>query len=254
MVKAKNMSDILNLKDKVALVTGGARGIGASIVKALVSQGAKVAFTYIHSETNAKNLEKIAPERILAIKANCTNSQASNRVVEQMLHVFGDIHILVLNAGIARDRVSWKLDIADFEQVIDTNLKGAFLTAQSVIPHFRAKQYGKIIAISSINGIRGKAGQGAYSASKGGLIALTKTLAKELGPKNINANVIAPGLIETDMTRELPEEILNGALNETAVKRLGTTADVAGAVLFFASDLTRHITGQVLNVDGGQLI
>ncbi|MBN2714879.1 MAG: SDR family oxidoreductase [Deltaproteobacteria bacterium] len=248
------MTDILNLKDKVALVTGGARGIGASIVKALVSEGARVAFTHVNAGPAVDALRKLSPDNIMAIQADCANPAQTNNAVEKILSKWGGIQILVLNAGITRDRVTWKQNITDFDQVIETNLRGAFVTAQAVIPHFRERSYGKIIAIASINGIRGKAGQGAYAASKGGLIAFTKTLAKELGPKNINANVIAPGLIQTDMTRELPEEILNAALNETAVKRLGTTADVAGAVLFFASDLTRHITGQVLNVDGGQLI
>ena len=248
------MTDILNLKDKVALVTGGARGIGASVVKALVSQGTRVAFTHVNPSPASEGLRKLAPEQIMAIQADCANPAQTKNAVEKIITKWGAIHILVLNAGITRDRVVWKQNLTDFDQVIETNLRGAFVTAQTVIPHFRDQKYGKIISIASINGIRGKAGQGAYSASKGGLIALTKTLAKELGPKNINANVIAPGLIETDMTRELPEEILNAAMSETAVKRLGSTADVAGAVLFFASDLTRHITGQVLNVDGGQLI
>lgn len=248
------MNDLLNLTDKIALVTGGARGIGASIVKALLSKGAKVAFTFLHPSNEAQSLINFAPGRVMGIQADCANVTHTQNVVDKILKHWGGIQILVLNAGIARDRVSWKLDITDFDKVLDTNLKGAFVTAKAVIPHFREQQYGKIISIASINGIRGKAGQAAYSATKGGLIAFTKTLAKELGPKNINANVIAPGLIETDMTKELPEEILNAALNETAVKRLGTTADVAGAALFFASDLARHITGQVLNVDGGQLI
>ncbi|MBN2342758.1 MAG: SDR family oxidoreductase [Deltaproteobacteria bacterium] len=248
------MTDIFNLQDKVALVTGGARGIGTSIVKAFLSQGAKVAFTFLHPSDNAKALINHAPGRVMGIQADCANRVQANGAVEKIVQNWGGIHILVLNAGIARDRVSWKLNEEDFDKVIDTNLKGAFVTAKSVIPLFREQQYGKIVSIASINGIRGKAGQSAYSASKGGLIAFTKTLARELGPKNINANVVAPGLIETDMTKDLPEEILTAALNETAVKRLGTTADVAGAVLFFASDLTRHVTGQVLNVDGGQLI
>jgi 3-oxoacyl-[acyl-carrier protein] reductase len=248
------MTDILNLRDKVALVTGGARGIGASIVKALLSEGARVAFTYVNPGPAADAIKKLAPDRVIAIQADCANPTQTKNTVEKILSSWGAIHILVLNAGITRDRVSWKLNMSDFDQVIETNLKGAFVTVQAVIPHFREQNYGKIISIASINGLRGKAGQGAYSASKGGLIAFTKTLAKELGTRNINANVIAPGFIETDMTKELPEEIINAALNETAVKRLGTTADVAGAVLFFASDLTRHITGQVLNVDGGQLI
>ncbi|MBN2530149.1 MAG: 3-oxoacyl-ACP reductase FabG [Deltaproteobacteria bacterium] len=248
------MTDILNLKDKIALVTGGARGIGASIVKALISEGARVAFTYVNPSPAADALKKMAPDRIMGIQADCANPTQTKNALEKIMSKWGGIHILVLNAGITRDRVSWKLNISDFDQVIETNLRGVFVTAQAVIPYFREQNYGKIIAIASINGIRGKAGQGAYAASKGGVIAFTKTLAKELGPKNINANVIAPGLIETEMTKDLPEEIINAALHETAVKRLGTTADVAGAVLFFASDLTRHITGQVLNVDGGQLI
>ncbi len=238
---------------KTVLVTGGTRGIGREIVHLFSKLGANVAFTFVNSRDTAKNIE-MTFKNTAGIKADNLLADSAQYAVKETLNRFGSLDILVLNAGITKDRVSWKLEPADFDTVLSANLKAAFLFAQAVTPIFRNQKYGKIITISSINGIRGKGGQVAYSASKGGLIAFTKVLAKELGVKNINVNSVAPGFIETDMTRSLPKEIKQRAIDESALKRVGKPEDIAGAVLFLASDFAKHITGQVICVDGGQLI
>jgi 3-oxoacyl-[acyl-carrier protein] reductase len=247
------MIDQIHFKGKTALVTGGSRGIGAAIVKQLYSLGANVAFTYNKSSATALEIEKNCPGA-KAIQADSPDMKAALNAVKQTIDTFKTLDILIINAGITRDRVSWRLPESDFDAVISTNLKGAFSFVKAAVPHMRDRQQGKIITISSINGLRGKAGQVAYAASKGGLIAFTKSLAKELGVKNINVNSVAPGFILTDMTASVSEQIKENALNETALKRFGTPDDVANAAVFLASDMSGHITGQVLNVDGGQLI
>jgi 3-oxoacyl-[acyl-carrier protein] reductase len=199
-------------------------------------------------------IEAENPSNLLAIEADSTNITHAENVVSKTIDTFGRLDILIINAGIAKDRVIWKLPNADFDEVLNTNLKGTFFMIKAASPLLRKQQSGKIITIASINGLRGKAGQSAYSASKGAIIALTKSVAKELGPKNINVNAIAPGLITTDMTNPLPDAIKETAIAETAIKRAGTPDDVADTALFLASDGARHITGQVINVDGGQLM
>ncbi|MBN2803044.1 MAG: 3-oxoacyl-ACP reductase FabG [Deltaproteobacteria bacterium] len=247
------MFDTNEFKNKVVLVTGGSRGIGRAVVESFASLGAKVAFTYIKNSTEAAALADKYTD-VFPIQADSSVEEDVVNAVKTVIARFKDIDILVLNAGITKDRVSWKLESSNFEDVIDVNLKGPFYFAKTVVPYLREKETGKIITVSSINGIRGKAGQTAYSASKGGLIAFTRALAKELGPKNINVNSVAPGLILTDMTKALPKEIIDKAIDESSLKRVGKPEDVANAVLFLASHFASHITGQVLNIDGGQLI
>jgi 3-oxoacyl-[acyl-carrier protein] reductase len=174
--------------------------------------------------------------------------------VKQVREKFGGLHILVCNAGINWDGVIWKMTEEQWDQVLAVNLKGYFNYARAAVPFFRDQSYGKIVNVTSINGIRGKFGQSNYAASKGGIIAFTRSLARELGNKNINVNAVAPGLIETDMVAGMDEEARKKSLAEIIMGRLGQPDDIANVVAFFASDLARHVTGQVLNVDGGQLM
>jgi 3-oxoacyl-[acyl-carrier protein] reductase len=247
------MEDLLSLQGRTALVTGGGRGIGAAIVRAFHARGAQVLFTYRSDEASARALEQACPGTI-ALQSDAALLPSAEQAVARAIEAFGGLHIVVANAGIARDRVCWKLNEADFDAVIDTNLKGVFAVVRAAVPHLRNQSGGRIIAISSINGIRGKGGQSVYAASKAGVIAFIKSVARETGSKNITANVVAPGFIRTDMTADLPDDVVQKAVAETALGRAGTPENVADAVLFLASDLAAHITGQVLHVDGGQLM
>jgi 3-oxoacyl-[acyl-carrier protein] reductase len=246
------MSGFTSIKGKSAIVTGGSRGIGRAVVEALRAEGVSVLFTYKERTDDAQAVCAATGAR--ALQLDTSDPAGCQSAVETAIAQFGGLDILVINAGITRDRVVWKLDAADFDRVIDTNLKGAFLMMRAAAPYFRERQAGRIVTVASINGLRGKGGQGAYAASKGGLIALTKSVARELGPKNIHVNAVAPGFIETDMTAAAGQAVRDAALAETALGRLGRPEHVAQAVLFLASDLAAHITGQVLQVDGGQLM
>ena len=247
----------MDLKGKSAIVTGGSLGIGTAIAKKLGSLGANVAINYRKHDNEAKavikELEKKGVKG-LAVKADVSSFQDAEAMVKQVVETFGRLHILVCNAGINWDGVIWKMTEEQWDKVIEINLKGYFNYARAVVPIFREQAYGKIINVTSINGLRGKFGQSNYAASKGGIIAFTKTLARELGNKNINVNAVAPGLIETEMVAEMPDEAKQKSLNEIVLGRLGKPEEVANVVAFFASDLSRHVTGQVLNVDGGQLM
>ncbi|MDJ0763047.1 MAG: SDR family NAD(P)-dependent oxidoreductase [Myxococcota bacterium] len=247
----------MDLRGKSAIVTGGGQGIGAAIAKKLGSLGANVAIIDYDRDTEAKALVAdlvTMGVQGLAIKADVSSFADAQAAILTVLQTFGDLHILVCNAGINRDGVIWKMTEDQWDKVIDVNLKGCFNYARAAAPVFRKQAYGKIINITSINGLRGRFGQSNYTASKGGIIAFTKTLARELGNKNINVNAVAPGLIETHMVAQMPEAARQTSLREIVMGRLGQPEDIANAVAFFASDLSRHITGQVLNVDGGQLI
>lgn len=247
----------MDLTGKIALVTGARQGIGAATACKLASLGANVAIVDIDVDDRAKSvvteIESMG-RKALALKANVGDFSAAQSVVDQVVNAFFGLHILVCNAGINRDAVSWKMTEEQWDSVIQVNLKGCFNYARAVIPHFRSQKYGKIVNVTSINGIRGKFGQANYAASKGGIIALTKTLARELGNKNINVNAVAPGLTETDMVAALNDEAKDASKKDILLGRLGQPEDIANAIAFFASDLARHVTGQVLNVDGGQLI
>jgi 3-oxoacyl-[acyl-carrier protein] reductase len=245
------------LKDKSAIVTGGSLGIGAAIARKFGSLGANVAINYRKHDTEAKEvvaeLEKLGAKG-LAVKADVSSFDDAQTMAEKAREYFGGLDILVCNAGINWDGVIWKMTEEQWDKVIEVNLKGYFNYARACVPFFREQQYGKIINVTSINGLRGKFGQANYTASKGGIIALTKTLARELGNKNINVNAVAPGLIETDMVAAMDEDAKERSRKEIVMGRLGQPDEVADVVAFFASDLSRHVTGQVLNVDGGQLI
>ncbi len=247
----------MDLKGKNAIVTGGSLGIGTAIALKLGSFGANVAINYRKHDTEAKavvaKLEEMGVKG-LAVQADVSNFEDAQKMVNQVVETFGGLQILVCNAGINWDGVIWKMKEEQWDKVIDVNLKGYFNYARAAVPVFREQKYGKIINVTSINGLRGKFGQSNYTASKGGIIGFTKTMARELGNKNINVNAVAPGLIETEMVAAMPEEAKQKSLTEIIMGRLGQPEEIANVVAFFASDLSRHVTGQVLNVDGGQLI
>lgn len=250
----------MELQGKIALITGGSLGIGRAAVLALARDSADVAFTYLGYRGVPDEAEALVSEvktlgrRCLAIEADVSDFTLAQQVVGRVIQELGGLHILVNNAGITRDGVIWKMDEEQWDRVIAVNLKGCFNYIRAVSPYFREHRRGKIINISSINGMRGKFGQANYTAAKAGIIGLTKTAARELGKYNINVNAIAPGIIATDMTAELPDDVRSQSLSEIVLGRFGEPEDVAHLVVFLASEEARHITGEVIKVDGGQYI
>ena len=243
------------LTGKTALVTGGTRGIGRGIVERFVEEGADVAFTYVSSPDKANALaEELAKSgrKVVAIQSDAGDFNAAQAAVDQAVTEFGRLDVLVNNAGITRDQLLMRMSEEDWDNVIATNLKSVFNMTKAVMRTMLKQRSGSIINMSSVVGVKGNAGQSNYAASKAGLIAFGKSIARELGRFGVRCNSIAPGWIETPMTGGLPAEHRDRALAETALGRLGTPADIAGAVLFLCSPLAAHITGQVLRVDGGQ--
>lgn len=247
------------LKNRNAIVSGGSQGIGAAIALALGRQGANVCLVDIRHQETAQNLadeiRKLGPK---AITATCDVAAFADArmVVETTVEQFGGVDILVNNAGMNRDAVSWKMSEEQWDRVIEVNLKGHFNFTRHVAPLLKEQKSGKIINVTSINGLRGKFGQSNYSAAKAGIIGYTKAIAKELGAFGVNVNAVAPGLIETSMLKDSQarDKIIELAMDEIVLKRVGTPEDVANVVVFLASDLARHITGEVIKVDGGQYI
>ena len=247
----------MQLKDKNAIVTGGSMGIGAAISLSLAVEGANVAINYRRHDTEAKMvIKKIETlgRKALAIKADVSNFKDAEEMVKKVVSEFGSLDILVCNAGITRDSVIWKMTEQQWDEVINTNLKGYFNYIHAAANVMKEQRSGKIVCVTSINGLRGKFGQANYSASKAGEIALTKTVAKELGKFNINVNAVAPGMVLTEMTANIPKEFLEKAIDETVLGRLATPEDVANVVVFLCTEKARHITGEVIKVDGGQYI
>ncbi|MBI5867607.1 MAG: beta-ketoacyl-ACP reductase [candidate division Zixibacteria bacterium] len=245
------------LKDRVAIVTGASMGIGAAVARALGAQGCKVAVNYRRHASEAETLTAAitaAGGQAKAFACDVADSTQVQAMVDQVKAHFGGLDILVNNAGINRDGVSWKMTDEQWDTVIATNLKGCFNFVRAAAPQFREKKSGRIVNMTSINGMRGKFGQINYSASKAGIIGLTKSLARELGASNVNVNAVAPGLIETDMVATMPEEAKAKSMAETVLGRLGSPDDVAAVVVFLCSNGARHITGEVIKVDGGQYI
>ena len=245
------------LEDRKAIVTGGSLGIGAEIARELARQGAHVAINYRRHDMEAKrvvaDIEKLG-RKGLAIKADVASFADAERMVAEVREKFGGLDILVNNAGINRDGVIWKMTEEQWDQVIETNLKGYFNYIRAAVGIFREQASGKIVNVTSINGLRGKFGQTNYSASKAGIIGLTKALARELGRASVNVNAVAPGLIETDMMKDAPEQVREAALAEIVLGRLGQPEEVASVVAFLCSEAARHVTGEVIRVDGGQYI
>ncbi|MBI2532736.1 MAG: 3-oxoacyl-ACP reductase FabG [Deltaproteobacteria bacterium] len=247
----------MGLKGKGAIVTGGSLGIGAAIAIELGREGVNVAVNYRRHDTEAKQvvaeIEKLGSKG-LAVKADVSSYNDAIKMVQQVQEQFGRLDILVCNAGITWDGVIWKMSEEQWDTVIGVNLKGYFNYNKAAAVVFKDQKYGKIVNVSSINGLRGKFAQANYSASKGGEIAMSKSLARDLGAFNVNVNVVAPGMVLTDMMDNLAPEFKNKALAETVVGRFATPEDCAHLVAFLCSDLSRHITGEVIKIDGGQYI
>ena len=244
------------LESKVAIITGGSRGIGKSICETFAQNGCDVAFTYNNSKDSAEALAKELNST--GVKAKSYKSDASNfddatKLVEDVLNDFGKIDILVNNAGIKKDNLLMRMEKSDFDSVINTNLSSVFNLTKASIKTFLKQRNGSIVNISSVVGVKGNAGQSNYSASKAGIIGFSKSIALELCSRNIRSNVIAPGFIETDMTDSLSEDVINSWKESIPLKRGGNPSDVGNACVFLASDLSSYITGQVLHVDGGML-
>ena len=247
----------MEFEGKVALITGGSMGIGTAISLDLAKNGANVALTYRSHESEALaiagEIESMG-RKAKAYRIDVSEFDAVQTLVEAVIKEFGRLDILINNAGMNWDGVVWKMTEEQWDKVIDVDLKGTFNFVRAVAPLFREQKSGKIINITSINGLRGKFGQSNYSAAKAGTIGLTKTVAREMGKYNVNVNSVAPGMILTDMFKDLPEEFKQKAADETVFNRLGYPEDVAHLVTFLASEKSRHITGEVIKVDGGQYI
>lgn len=245
------------LKDKVAVVTGGSRGIGRAIVLELASQGADIAFNYLKSKDAADEVKKEIESkgrRALAFQSDVKDLEAVKKMIEVVKDKLGRLDIIVNNAGILKDRALMLMDEQDWEEVISTNLSGAFNLVRAAIVTFMKQKSGNIINITSVAGITGTPRQVNYSASKAGIIGLTKSLAKEVGPYGIRVNAIAPGYIDTDMLSGLKEDYKTELLNRIPMNRFGSSEEVAKVATFLVSDNARYITGQTILVDGGLAI
>lgn len=245
------------LEGKNAIVTGGSRGIGMAICLDLAVNGANVALNYRKSVSEAEEVVRRIKEtgrKAIAVQADVSNFQDAEKMVEKVVEEFGSLEILVNNAGVNWDGVIWKMSEEQWDAVIQVDLKGSFNYCRSAAPIFREQKYGKIVNITSINGLRGKFGQTNYSAAKAGVLGLTKSLARELGRYNVNVNAVAPGFILTEMYEAVPEEGKQAALAEIVLGRAGKPEEVAWVVTFLCSEKARHITGECIQVSGGQYI
>jgi len=245
----------LGLEGKNAIVTGGSMGIGSAIALSLAREGCNVAINYRRHDAEAKEVVRQVEQlgrRGLAIKADVASYDDAQNMVNTVVEEFGRLDIMVCNAGINWDGVIWKMTEEQFDTVINVNLKGYFNYNKAAAIVFKNQKGGKIVNISSINGMRGKFAQVNYSASKGGEIAMSKSLARELGKFNVNVNVVAPGMVMTEMAENIPPEFLTKAMDETALGRFATSEECADLVAFLCSDRSRHITGEVIKIDGGQ--
>ncbi len=244
------------LENKTALITGASRGIGKGIAIAFAKQGANVAFTFNASVEAAKELEKELESygvKAKGYQSNAAKFDAAQELVLEVLKDFGSLEILINNAGITRDNLLMRISEEDFDKVIEVNLKSVFNLTKAVIRPMMKQRQGSIINMSSVVGVKGNAGQTNYAASKAGILGFTKSVALELGSRNIRCNAIAPGFIETEMTAKLDQNTVDEWRKAIPLKRGGSPEDVANACIFLASDLSSYVTGQTLNVDGGML-
>ena len=244
------------LEGKTAIITGGSRGIGKAIVEIFVKQGANVAFTYSSSSDAAKAIEnKLSSKnvKVKSYKSDASNFEEAQLLAASVLEEFGSIDILINNAGITKDNLLMRMSEEDFDRVIQVNLKSVFNMTKAVQRTMLKQRKGSIINMSSVIGVKGNAGQSNYAASKAGIIGFTKSMAIELGSRNIRSNAIAPGFIVTEMTEELGEETIKQYFEAIPLKRGGSPEEIANTCVFLGSDMSSYVTGQVLNVDGGML-
>jgi 3-oxoacyl-[acyl-carrier protein] reductase len=254
LIKINNMGLLAN---KIVLITGASRGIGKAIAEECVRQGATVAFTYLSSEEKARALEAELTAnggKAKGFRSDASNFDQAQQLVDDVVAEFGTVDVLVNNAGITRDTLLMRMTEEQWDEVINTNLKSAFNLTKAVQKPMLKARSGSIINMSSVVGVKGNAGQANYAASKAGLIGFTKSIAAELGSRNIRCNAIAPGFIETEMTDALNPEVVQGWRNGIPLKRGGQPIDVANATVFLASDMSAYITGQTLHVCGGMLM
>ncbi len=247
----------MNLKDKTVVVTGGNRGIGKAIALAFAQQGAAVAICGTNETTlkeTSAEVERVGAAKSLGHKVDVSKEDQVEAFTKSVLEAFGKVDILVNNAGITKDNLLLRMSEQDWEDVLNINLKSAFLMTKHFVKPMMKARRGRIINITSVSGVKGNAGQANYAASKAGLIGLTKTTAREFASRGITCNAIAPGFIQTDMTSALGEKALAEVTTQIPLGFLGETSDIANTVLFFASDEARYITGQVICVDGGMVI
>ena len=245
------------MERKVALITGGSRGIGKKVAEEFAKHGYDLVINYVPDNTNLEELEndfKSLGAKALFVKTDVTNFEDCSNMVNKAIEEYGRIDVLVNNAGITKDSLLIRMKEEDFDKVININLKGTFNVTKNVVPFMIKQKEGKIINISSVVGVVGNAGQANYSASKAGIIGFTKTLAKELASRNIRVNAVAPGFIQTDMTSVLKDSVKENINNQIPLKRMGTAEEVANVVYFLADDVSSYITGQVINVDGGMVM
>ena len=244
-------------ENKTVLVTGGSRGIGKEIALKFAKQGYDVIINYVSDKTDTEELKKELEAnggKALIVKADVTNPEQIENLVKTAIETFGKIDILVNNAGITKDNLLMRMSEEEFDKVIEVNLKGTYLMTKAVTKYMMKKRQGSIINLSSVVGVTGNAGQCNYAASKAGIIGFTKSVAKELASRNIRANAIAPGFIETDMTDVLSDEIKETIQNQIPLKRMGNAKEVAELAYFLGSEQSSYITGQVIHVDGGMVM
>jgi len=253
---------VRGLRGRVAIVTGGSRGIGKAIALELAGAGVHIGFNFLDTgaESRREAHEATAELRAMEVRVFCRacdvrESEGVKAFVEEAAGELGGLHFLVNNAGIGRDGALWRMTDEEWTAVLDTNLSGAFYFIRAAAPFFRAQEWGKIVNVASVHGVRGEFGLANYISSKAGVIGLTRSAAVELGPSNVNVNAVAPGYIRTTkLTEQVPAEILDRAREKSALGRLGDPRDVAGVVLFLCSEGARHLTGAVIPVDGGYLL
>jgi 3-oxoacyl-[acyl-carrier protein] reductase len=244
----------MKLKNKVALVTGGGRGIGRAISLALAQEGAKVCINYFRNKDTAEDVIRQIKEnggKAISHRADVSKLEEVNRMVEEINKQFGRINILINNAGLNIDKYLMIMNEEEWDKVIDVNLKGTFNCSKAVSRVMIGQRSGNIVNISSVSAISGVAGQTNYSAAKGGIISFTKSLARELAPFGIRVNALTPGLIDTEMVSKMPKKMLDRVLEMTPLKRVGKSEEVAKVVVFLASEEAGYITGQVIKIDGG---
>jgi 3-oxoacyl-[acyl-carrier protein] reductase len=246
------------LKGKTALITGASRGIGKGIAEVFAQNGANIAFTFASSVEKAKQFEQELSQqygvKVIGYQSDASNFKAAHELADKIVVDFGTIDILINNAGITRDNLLMRMTEEQWDEVMNTNLKSAFNLTKACLKTFLKNRAGSIINMTSVIGVTGNAGQSNYSASKAGMIGFTKSMAKELGSRNVRCNAIAPGFIETEMTGTLNEDIKKQWIETIPLKRVGTTQDVANVCLFLASDMSAYVTGQTISVCGGMLM